>query len=237
MKGLSEILLDPRWVDWLPVALDLLGLALLGLYHLYLARVSRVDPERTFRGRSNRLRRAWVATVRQRGEGILAVQTTRNWVMSATLFASTSILIGLAIGNVAFSGAHQGGLARSLGVFPAHAEQWIQVKLLVLAAIFFTAFHQFALALRYYNHTGFMINLPDEHFDSNPVETVARTLNRAGGHYNRGTRIFLLAMPFSLWLIGPLWFLGGVAIILFVLVRFDFRDDIDADAVDGADPR
>ena len=109
----------------------------------------------------------------------------------------------------------------------------MQIKLLVLAAIFFAAFHQFALALRYYNHIGFMINLPDEYFDSDPVETVARTLNRAGGHYNRGTRIFLLAMPFSLWLIGPLWFLGGVAIILWVLVRFDFRDDLKVDVGEG----
>jgi uncharacterized membrane protein len=219
--------MDPRLAAWLSVALDLTGLTLLALYHLYLARVCRRDPDRTYRGRSNRLRRAWVATVRARGEGILAVQTTRNWVMSATLFASTSILIGLAVGNVAFAGSHLADLAGSLGLFPPPGEQWMQVKLLILAAIFFTAFHQFALALRYYNHTGFMVNLPDEHFGTDPVQTVAATLNRAAGHYNRGTRTFLLAMPFALWLIGPPWFLGGVLVILGVLTRFDYREKPD----------
>ncbi len=210
-----------------PVALslDLAGLALLGLYHLYLSRVYRREPDRTYRGLSNRLRRAWVATMRERGTDILAVQTMRNWVMSATLFASTSILIGLGVGHMAFSGTDLNDLARVLSLFPAPGEQVMRVKLLVLAGIFFAAFHDFALSLRYYNHVGFMINLPDQQIPGLPVESVAGTLNRAGGHYNRGTRKFLLAAPFSLWLIGPLWFLTGSALSLWMLYRFDFRGD------------
>jgi uncharacterized membrane protein len=209
---------------WVSLGLDFLGLALLALYHLYLARIFRRDPERTYRGRSNRLRRAWVAMVRVRGADVLAVQTMRNWVMSATLLASTSILIGLAAGNMAFTGTDLGTLARDLSPLPGPSGSLMRLKVLALAGIFFSAFHHFALALRDYNHTGFMINLPDGDFLGDPVETVAETLNRAGGHYHKGTRIFLLALPFALWLIGSAWLLGGVALVLGVLGRFDFRE-------------
>ena len=217
------VLRHPDSLAWLSLGLDGVGIGLLVLYHLYLARLYRRDPERTYRGRSNRLRRAWVAMVRVRGADILAVQTMRNWVMSATLLASTSILIGLGAGNLAFTGSDLGALARDLSPLPGLGGALIRLKVLALAGIFFAAFHHFALALRYYNHTGFMINLPDREFLGDPVETVAETLNRAGGHYHKGTRIFLLALPFALWPIGSVWLLGGVALTLVVLKGFDFR--------------
>jgi calcium-translocating P-type ATPase len=108
---------------------DALGLTLLIGYHLYLWWVYRHRPQQKRRGRSDRLRRAWVATMRAGNQDRLAVQTLRE------------------------------------------------------------------------------------------------TLNRAGGHYNRGTRVFLLAFPFVLWLIGSDWFLGGVLVSLLLLYRFDFQPD------------
>jgi magnesium-transporting ATPase (P-type)/uncharacterized membrane protein len=217
LQGMFE---RPGWAS----ATDGLGLALLVAYQVYLWRVFSRCPERTYRGRSNRLRRAWVETVRANGNDILAVQTLRNWVMSATLFASTAIVVGLGIISVAFEGLDMGELSRALSLSPTGAAL-VQVKLLLLGAIFFSAFLQFALSLRYYNHTGFLINLPAEHFNGADVDPIADTLNRAGGHYNQGTRIFLLAIPFVLWLIGPEWFFGGVVVALLLLYRFDFRLD------------
>lgn len=219
----NALLADPLVATRISLGLDIVGLALLALYHVYLARVYRRDPERTYRGRSNRLRQAWVTSVRERGADILAVQTMRNWVMSATLFASTSILIGLGVAQVAFAATDLTRLASVLNPFPLPSEAMMRLKLLALAGMFFGAFHHFALALRYYNHSGFLINLPDRYFSGDPADSVAATLNRAGGHYNKGTRIFLLTLPFVLWLIGPLWLVGGVAATLWGLVRFDLR--------------
>jgi hypothetical protein len=34
--------------------------------------------------------------------------------------------------------------------------------------------------------------------------------------------MFLLTIPFVLWLVGPDWFLIGVIITLFALYRFDY---------------
>jgi len=213
--------LDRLTLAW---AVDGLGLTLLIAYQLYLRRVFRLEPERTYRGRSNRLRRAWVATVRAGDRDILAVQTLRNWVMSATLFASTAIVIALGVVGVAFDRFDLGGLSQSLSLVPSGPDL-VRFKLLVLAAIFAGAFLHFVLALRYYNHTGFLINLAPEHFTGSGVDQVADTLNRAGGHYHLGTRGFLLAIPFVLWLIGPDWFLAGVAVCLVLLYRFDFLVD------------
>lgn len=207
---------------------DGVGVALLIGYHLYLRRVFRRQPERTYRGHSNRLRRAWVETVRSSDNGILAIQTLRNWVMSATLFASTSMLIGLGVISKAFDGIDLASLSQALSLAPS-GSAFVRIKLLLLAAIFFGAFLHFALALRYYNHTGFLINLPAGHFDGRDVVSIADTLNHAGGHYHYGTRLFLLAVPGVLWLIGPDWFLGGVFFALFLLYRFDFRIDQEHD--------
>ena len=73
-------------------------------------------------------------------------------------------------------------------------------------------------------HRSLSTKLPD--YINRRIESkVADTLNRAGGHYNRGTRVFLLVLPFLLWPIGPDWFLGGVLVTLMLLYRFDYRTE------------
>ena len=103
----------------------------------------------------------------------------------------------------------------------------------MIAGFFFAAFLHFVLSLRYYNHAAYLIRLPTERLGTQggqgaaqgAAEGIADTLNRAGGHYNRGTRVFLLVLPFLLWLIGPDWFLGGVLVTLSLLYRFDYRTE------------
>jgi uncharacterized membrane protein len=207
----------------LALGLDACGVLMLLLYHFRLARVCRTNPDRTYRGRSNRLRHAWVAVMRARGVDVISIQTMRNWVMSATLLASTSILIGLGAAHVAFATEHPNALAAALSILPPPGETLTRIKLLVLSGIFFSAFHDFARALRHYNHVGFLINLPDADIPGDPVKSVAVVLNWAGSYYNFGTRKFLLAAPVAMWLIGPIWFLAGVLVTLWVLYRYDYR--------------
>ena len=218
MIPLSEFARLP-WI-W---GLDALCFALLVGYMLYASGASRRHPECTHQGRSNRLRRAWVESVRAGSKDALAIETLRNWVMSTTLFASTCILIGLGIISMTFAGLDLAEPSQALSWVPSNVDI-VRVKLLLLAALFFAGFMQFLLALRYYNQAGFVINLPDGFFNGPPAQPIAATLDRAGDYYNRGTRVFILAVPFVLWLIGPDWFLGGVLIALLLLYRFDFHD-------------
>ncbi len=208
-------------LPWWNLTGDLFGLALLLAYHLFLSWFYRKHPERTSRGRSDRLRRAWVEAVRQRGGDILAVQTLRNWVMTASVFASTTIMIGLGLVAASFQGLNLSNLSQALSFMPAGGDV-VRAKLLWLAVLFFTAFLRFVISLRFYNQAGFLINLPSVHFHGSAEDEIAATLNGAAGHYNRGTRTFLLTIPFVLWLVGPQWFLLAVAVTLVALYRFDY---------------
>ncbi len=220
---LDALLAELSGLPWI-WGVDALGFALLIGYKLYSSRVFSRHPERTHEGRSNRLRRAWIETVRAGGKDTLAIQTLRNWVMSATMFASTCMLVSLGIMGVTFGGLDLADLSQALSWAPS-ASDVVRVKLLLLAALFFSGFMHFVLSLRYYNQGGFVINLPDGFFNDSPVDSVADTLDRAGRHYNQGTRVFILAAPFVLWLIGPDWFLAGVLVALLLLYRFDFHDE------------
>lgn len=222
-----QSLLTPSHLAELTALLLLLG------YHLVLAWLWRFAPERTHRGRANRLRRAWVAEMMAGGRDILAVQTMRNWTMSATLLASTSILIGAGLLGGVFSGADISELSRHLSVVQPQSAFWVHAKLLVLAVIFFAAFYHFSMTLRYYNHASYMINLPPGYYGERAADAVALLVNRGGMHYNQGTRMFLLAVPISLWLIGPFWLLVGVLAGVMILWRFDFDDWVEL----GAEPQ
>jgi uncharacterized membrane protein len=200
---------------------ELLGFSLLILYHWRLSWVYRHHSERTSRGQADRLRRAWVEAVRDRQGDILAIQTLRNWVMTASVFASTTIVIGLGLVAASFQGLNLANLSQAVSLVPSGGDV-ARLKLLALAVVFFSAFLRFVISLRFYNHTGFLINLPPIYFHGSPEDEIAVTLNRAAGQYNRGSRMFLLTIPFVLWLVGPDWFLIGVIITLFALYRFDY---------------
>ncbi|MGB4334825.1 MAG: DUF599 domain-containing protein [Chromatiaceae bacterium] len=213
----TEFFLSSTWY----LVPDLLGMLLLLAYHQRLNWVYRKHPERTSRGRADRLRRAWIEAVRARNGDILAIQTLRNWVMTASVFASTTIMIGLGLVAASFQGLNMANLSNAVSFLPMGGDL-ARTKLLILATLFFSAFLRFVIALRFYNQTGFLINLPSTIFSGVAEDEIAETLNNAAGHYNRGSRIFLLTIPFVLWLVGPDWFLLGVIITLFSLRRFDY---------------
>ena len=213
----SELYLSSTW----SLVADLLGFILLWAYHRRLSWVYIRHPERTSRGRADRLRRAWVEAVRARNGDILAIQTLRNWVMTASVFASTTIMIGLGLVAASFQGLNMANLSNAVSFLPMGGDL-ARIKVLILAILFFSAFLRFVIALRFYNHAGFLVILPAKHFHGVAEDEIAITLNRAAGQYNRGSRMFLLTIPFVLWLVGPDWFLIGVTVTLFALYRFDY---------------
>lgn len=94
-------------------------------------------------------------------------------------------------------------------------------KLVVLGIDFLIVFFNFTLAVRYYNHTDFMINIPAKNPDDVSVEDVIEFLDRGGTHYTLDMRGYYLAIPLALWLFGPLWMLSGTLLLITVLYRLD----------------
>lgn len=197
------------------------ALLMLVVYHIYLYRKMRSDPLSTALGLARRTRTLWVQAIMKNGKDILAVQTLRNWTMASTFLASTAILIGLGIFNLAVTADKQGELSLLISHFGSdHPHLWLG-KLILLGSDFLFAFFNFTLAVRYYNHTGFMINLPVDVNTDISVEDVAEILDRGGTHYTLGMRGYYLTIPLALWLFGPLWLLAWTLLLVISFYRLD----------------
>jgi len=201
--------------------LSAIAFILLILYHLYIIYKTRHDPMATAVGLANHVRKLWLKRVIADDKDILAVQTLRNWTMASTFLASTAILIGLGIFNLALTADKQGELSLLIGLYASHHPSLWTGKLLLLGCNFLIAFFNFTLAIRYFNHSVFMINLPDDEATNVASQSVINTLNRGGLHYTYGMRGYYLSMPLALWLFGPIWFLSGTIILIVALYHLD----------------
>jgi uncharacterized membrane protein len=198
------------------------ALLILCIYHIYLYDKVQRQPLHTSIGLAQRTRALWVQMIMKAGKDILAVQTLRNWTMAATFLASAAILIALGILNIAVTSEKQGALSLQLmsDLGSGHPALWLG-KLILLGTDFLFVFYNFTLAVRYYNHTSFMINLPTDSSTEISVEDVVKMLDRGGTHYTLGMRGYYLAIPLTFWLFGPLWLLAGTLLLVITLYRLD----------------
>lgn len=194
---------------------------LLIIYHVHLVYQVQTRPLDTAIGVTNHLRGHWVESIMENNRDILAVQTLRNWVMASSFLASTGILICLGLVSVASSPERMAEISPSLReLVREHRVLWL-FKLMMLILDFFFVFFNFTLAIRYYNHVNFMINVPSTLAHKITPEYITGILNRGMLHYNLGMRGYYLAVLLVLWLFGPIWMLLGTVIMLIVLYHLD----------------
>jgi uncharacterized membrane protein len=201
------------WLATLSTVVLLVG------YELVLAMVQRDKPDRVARSAHAALREDWFTAVSAHtGSEILAVQTLRNSLMSATMTASTAVL-GL-LGTITLAAP---SLNASFGTAALPLEVTPRLLLeLLLMALLFASLVCSAMAVRYYNHVGFISGMP--------VGSEARQrwaaaglayVRRAGILYSWGLRHLILVAPILACLLHP--FAGPVAavFVIVVLSRFD----------------
>lgn len=188
---------------------DLIALLISGIlimiYYLYLGYRTRREPNFSVHTLNAKVRERWVELVMTKPNmEILAIQTLRNSVMAANFMASTSILLIIGALNISEKigqwaiNWHPYGLAQNFST-----ELW-QIKLSLLLLDFCIAFYSFSMAIRFFNHVGYMINL---HADAYPTkgfyQQTCAYLNKAGRYYAFGTRTFFFSLPIILWFFGP----------------------------------
>lgn len=194
--------------DWTCVGLTL---AVLGLYEALLAL-----PRRLALARHAGLREEWFRVVSmQQGSEVLAVQTLRNSLMSATLLASTAALALMGTATLAAPSLHEGfDAARGLAALGPRL-----VLELVLLALLLASLVSTLMAVRFYNHAGFIGGMP--------VGSEARArwtgagvlyVRRAGVLYGVGLRQLVLVAPVVATLLLPA--AGPVAAVLVVAVLY-----------------
>ncbi len=202
-------------------ALVLGGGLVLG-YQLLLGYRERHFPGRATHGLNALARTRWVeAVMTDPRKDVLAVQTLRNSVMAASIMASTAILLVIGTLNLGADGAR---LEQLLRVFSSHVRGNAgdhALILLLLVGDFFVAFFLFSMAIRFYNHVGYMINVPQAEASLFPAHRVAAYLNRAGRFYSLGTRAFHMCVPLVFGLFGPVYLLLAS---LGLIVALDIMD-------------
>jgi uncharacterized membrane protein len=196
---------------------------LLAFYHLYWIFLIRNKPLTTSVGITNHLRGHWVEHIMRENLDILAVQTLRNWVMASSFLASTAILISLGLLGIAVSPEKIAEITPSLNqLVREHRVLWL-FKLMVLIIDFFFIFFNFCLAIRYFNHVNFMINVPSTLAHKITPEYVTKILNSGTMHYTMGMRGYYFAILLLLWLFGPIWMLIGTIFMVIILYHLDRR--------------
>ncbi len=199
------------------------SLLVVSAYYAFLRMKVRANPLYTVHAVNELARTLWVRGVMSSGSrDVMAVQTLRNFVMAASLMASSAAL--LILGTLTLSGQAE-AVARNWHVMSAYGsvspELWI-VKVLALLVDFIVAFFAFAMSVRLANHVGFMINVGTA--DVPPAlapEAVARRLNRAGNHFAIGLRAFFFAVPLVFWLFGPAFLVLATLGLVVALYRLD----------------
>lgn len=207
-------MIDGRWVS---AAATLLAIVLYEVWHTL---AQRRRPHTLARSAHAGLREEWFASMStQPGSEILAVQTLRNSLMSATMTASTAVLGLMGSITLAAPSLHASFDPERLGgqgVTPR-----LLVELMVLALLF-SALVSSVMAVRYYTHASFI--------GSMPVQSAARArwaeagsayVRKAGLLYSWSLRSLLLIAPLVAFLLHPYAGPVAAALVTSVLYAFD----------------
>lgn len=213
-------------VTWIEVALVVAAYALLIGYHAALVARVRRNPLSTSIGINNQSRTEWTRNIMTNGRDILAVQTLRNLTMAASFLASTAILVALGLMSYALTSDSLQTFSHALTRLGSHHPELVLFKFILLICTFFVAFFCYTLAIRYYNHAAFILNIPLDNDDEAQIQRVGAVVNRGTLQYTFGMRASYLIIPFALWIIGPEWLLAGTLLLLAVLYRADYRHDL-----------
>jgi uncharacterized membrane protein len=205
-------------------------------YYVFLNLKARRNPTYTIHGVNALARALWVENVmRNAAKDVMAVQTLRNFVMGASLMASTAAL--LVIGTLTLSGQadHVTQNWMSLGASDAASAAWSAFKVTCLLADFIVAFFAFVMSVRLANHVVFMVNVPDHgaHHSLSP-QAVARRLQRAGNLFAVGMRAFFFAVPLVFWLFGPHFLVLASLALVVTLYHLDRSEPGAADVARAA---
>lgn len=192
-------------------------------YQLYLRRRIRKDPAYSMHEVSREARHRWVRAIMSTDkDGVLAVQTLRNSVMACSFMASTAALLVVGALNFSTELDKLGQTWRSIhSASPGSSGLHYSITLL-LVVDFTCAFFFYSIAIRYYNHVGYMINLPtDLRSKGLTPNYVSNYLERAGRFYYYGLRTFFFSIPLVFWYFGPLPLLAASVLLVAVLYTLD----------------
>lgn len=185
-------------------------------YEVALALAQRRRPEGLARSAHALLRQQWFEAVSaQPGLEILAVQTLRNSMMSATMTASTAALGLMGTATLALPSLH--------GTLDGAAGGSLRLVLaLALMALLLASLVSSVMAVRDYHHASFITAMPAQSAARQHwAASGAAYVRRAGLLYSWGLRHLILVAPVLAALLHPLAGPVAAVVVVAVLSRFD----------------
>lgn len=196
-----------------------LTIGILVVYEVLLSFMQRRRPGQMARSAHASLREEWFDAISaQKGSEILAVQTLRNSLMSATMLASTAAL-GL-MGTVTLAAP---SLHATFGeTLPGISLVTPRLALeLMLLSLLFTSLVSTVMAVRFYSHTGFITAIPTHSPARKHWEGAGKAyVRKAGLLYSVGLRHLILVVPVVAAILSPI--VGPFAAIAVVTVLLSF---------------
>ncbi len=195
------------------------SLTLFLVYHSYFLWQIRRRAEKTVIGKAKQWRRAWIERMIARQDNIV-VQAFRNWIMSASFLASTSLHITAGLLGFLASADKISQFIHELNFLGMRTTEAFSIKILLLIGNFAVSFFNFTLTIRFYNYavlrsTGVAAD------DAGAASDAARYMDKGAMHYALGMRCYYFAIPLVLWLFGPIWRGIGAVILILALYRHD----------------
>lgn len=188
-------------------------------YEAWLALAQRRRPQELARSAHASLREDWFAAVSaQSGSEILAVQTLRNSLMSASMTASTAVLGLMGSITLAAPSLHATFEAAQSGMPLFTPRLAMELALLVLL---FSSLASSVMAVRYYTHAGFIGGMPvDSPSRKRWSAAGSAYVRKAGLLYSWSLRNLLLIVPLVAFILHP--YAGPIAAVLVTSVLYSF---------------
>ncbi len=223
-------------VTMIDVIIYIISMMMIAGYHVFLRIRIRQDSNYTIQSINNMARSAWVDNIMSdRSNGLLGVQTLRNSTMAATFLASTAILMCVGVLNLMEKDEAKNGLFNYLHGSGLHSSiissaGFQNEKLLILLITFIWAFFCFSMAVRMYNHVGYLINSKNTRLQFMPSpKYVSKLLNRSGKYYSYGMRAYYISIPMIFSLYDPYFMLIASVGVIKLLYYIDRAPKHDAD--------
>ena len=186
---------------------------------LGLRRPSLISSVNVFRAR-------WMRRICERDSHIADATLLGNLLRGALFFASTTVFI--LGGLIALLGPAMSAIVSRLP-YASPSQPWVlELKVLVLIAVFVYAFFKFTWSAWQYNVLAIIVGAAPKPAETNPmdftryVENAAHIAAMAGDSYNHGIRAYYFAIALLAWFIDPLAFLAVTLIVASVLYRREF---------------
>jgi uncharacterized membrane protein len=197
-----------------------------GYVALALWRARRVP---TLHNAMDHFRRDWMVRMIERDNRMVDVNVLRNLTRSSQFFASTTMLVLGAL--IALLGYVQQALdvVSELPFTVKGSQRLLEIKILLLVAIFVYAFFKFSWAIRQLGFCSVLVAAAPKPPKDNP-EQYAPDINRlalitssAGVNFNNGLRAYYFALAAMGWFLHPWLMIVATAWVVSILYRREFR--------------